>query len=53
MDELENIILNKVSQTQKAKNQSSPLYVDYRPKTNVLILLDMAHTLMEDHAQEK
>jgi hypothetical protein len=40
--EPENITLNKVSQAQKAKNHV--LYVDYRPKTNAVILLDMGHT---------
>jgi hypothetical protein len=40
--ELENIILGKVSQAQKAKNHMSPSYVDYRPKTNAVILLTWA-----------
>jgi hypothetical protein len=42
--ELENIILNEVSQAQKAKN-SSPSYVDFTPKTNAIILLDLGHML--------
>jgi hypothetical protein len=51
--ELENIILSEVSQTQKDKNRMFSLYVDYRPKTNAVILLDMGHTLRGDHTQEK
>jgi hypothetical protein len=51
--ELENIILNKVSQVQKAKNSCSPSYADYRPKTNAVMLLDMGHTLRGEHAQEE
>jgi hypothetical protein len=44
--DLEKIILSKVSQAQKAeKMHFFPLYVDYRPKTNAVILLDMRHTL--------
>jgi hypothetical protein len=31
----------------------SPSYADYRPKTNAVILLDMDHTLKEDHAWEE
>jgi hypothetical protein len=51
--ELENIILSKVSQAQKAKSHMSPSYIDYRPKTNAVILLDMGHTLREEHAWGK
>jgi hypothetical protein len=52
--ELENIILSDISQPQKAKNPvCSPSYVDYRPKTNTVILLDMGHTLRGDYAQEE
>jgi hypothetical protein len=43
--ELENIILSEVSQPQKAKNTCSPLYADYKSKTNTEIVLDMGHTL--------
>jgi hypothetical protein len=43
--ELENVILSKVNHAQKAKIACSPSYVDYRPKTNAVILLDMGHTL--------
>jgi hypothetical protein len=52
--ELENIILSKVSQAQKAKKITcSPSYADYRPKTNAEILLDMGHTLKEDCTWEE
>jgi hypothetical protein len=51
--ELENIILSKVSQAQKAKNSCFPSYADYRPKTNAVMLLDMGHTLRGEHAQEE
>jgi hypothetical protein len=44
--ELENI-LSGVSQAQNAS------YVDYRPKTNAEILLDMDPTPRKAHAQEK
>jgi hypothetical protein len=43
--ELENIILSKVRQAQRSKVTYSPSYVDYRPTTNAVILLDMGHTL--------
>jgi hypothetical protein len=51
--ELENIILIKVIQAQKAKIACSPSYADYRPKTNAVILLDMGHTLRGEHAWEE
>jgi hypothetical protein len=50
--ELENIILSKVSQAQKAKNACFPSCMDYRPKTNAVILLDMDHTLRGDCTRE-
>jgi hypothetical protein len=31
----------------------SPLYVDFKAKTNAVILLDMDHTLREEHIHEK
>jgi hypothetical protein len=37
----------------RSKIACSPLYVDYRPETNAVILLDMGHTLREEHAQEE
>jgi hypothetical protein len=50
--ELENVILSKVSQAQKAKNHKFPL-ICRLPKTNAVILLDMGHTLREEHAREE
>jgi hypothetical protein len=50
--ELKKIILNDISQAQKAKKSHSPSYANYRPKTNAVILLDMGHTLRGEHAQE-
>jgi hypothetical protein len=50
--ELENIILNKVSQDQKAKNHMFS-HGDFRPKTNIALLLDMGHTLRGVHIQEE
>jgi hypothetical protein len=50
--ELENIILSKVCQGQRAKNRS-PSYADYRPKTNAVILLDMGQMLRGEHVQEE
>jgi hypothetical protein len=29
----------------------SPSYVDFRPKTNAIILFDMGHTLRGEHTQ--
>jgi hypothetical protein len=49
--ELENTILSEV-RLRRPKITFSPLYGDYRPKTNVVILLDMGHTLRGAHAQE-
>jgi hypothetical protein len=51
--ELENMILSEVSQAQKAKISCSPSYVDYRPKTNEVILLDMGHTVRGESAWEE
>jgi hypothetical protein len=51
--ELENIILSEVNQAQKSKIVCSPSYVDYRYKTNAVILLDMSHILRREHAQEE
>jgi hypothetical protein len=45
--ELENIILSKV-RLRKPKIAYSASYVDYRPKTNAVIFLDMGHTLRGD-----
>jgi hypothetical protein len=51
--ELENIILSKISQAQKAKKSCSPLYADFRPKTKAIILLNMDHTLRGEHIHEE
>jgi hypothetical protein len=51
--ELENIILSEGSQAQKAKILCSPSYVDFRPKTSAVILLDMGHMLSGEHIQEE
>jgi hypothetical protein len=42
MMELENIILSEV-RLRRPKVTCSPSYVDYRPKTKAVILLDMVH----------
>jgi hypothetical protein len=39
--ELENIILSEVTEAQKVKSHMFYSYVDYRPKTNAVILLGM------------
>jgi hypothetical protein len=51
--ELENIILSKVIQAQKAKNCMFSSYADFRPKTNAVILLNMVHMLRGEHIQEE
>jgi hypothetical protein len=53
MDGAENIILNKVSQAQRAKIICSPSFVDFRPKTNAVTLLDMGHTLRGESIQKE
>jgi hypothetical protein len=42
--ELENIILSKVSQAQRAKNACSFFCVEYRPNTDATILGNTGHT---------
>jgi hypothetical protein len=51
--EQENVILSKVSQARKAKNCMFSSYVNFRPKANAVILLDMGHTLRGEHRQEE
>jgi hypothetical protein len=51
--EVENIILREVNQSQMAKNHTFSSYVDYRPKTNAVILLNMGHTLRGEHMQKE
>jgi hypothetical protein len=43
----------KLGRLKRPKIAYSPSYVDYRPKTNAVILLDMGHTLRGKHAQEE
>jgi hypothetical protein len=50
--ELENIIL-KLARLRSPKIVCSPSYVDFRPKTNAVILLDMGHRLSGEHIQEE
>jgi hypothetical protein len=50
---LENIILSKVSQAQKAKNSMFSLICEFRPKTNAVILLYMGHTLRGETHRER
>jgi hypothetical protein len=50
--ELENIILSTVSHARWPKIACSPSCLDYRPKTNAVISLDMGHTLGREHAGE-
>jgi hypothetical protein len=47
--EVENIILSEVSQAQKAKNCMFPSYADFRSRENVVLLLNMGHTLRGEH----
>jgi hypothetical protein len=42
--ELENITLSEVGQVRRPKIACPPSYVDYRPRRNAAILLDMDHT---------
>jgi hypothetical protein len=49
--ELENIILNKVSQAQKAKTHMFSM--DFRSKIIAVIFLDMGHTLRGESEQEE
>jgi hypothetical protein len=52
--EVENILLSKVSQAQKAKSQCSCSYEDYRPKTNAVILFDMVtHQVENAHSRNR
>jgi hypothetical protein len=51
--ELENIILSEVSQTQKTKNQCSPLHADFRSRVKAAMLLHLGHTLRGEHIQEE
>jgi hypothetical protein len=50
--ELENIILNEVSQVQKPKIVCSPSYVDFRSRANIVMLLDLDHMTRGEHLWE-
>jgi formate dehydrogenase maturation protein FdhE len=50
--ELENIILSEVSQAQKAKNQISPSYVNFRSRANTAMRLDLDHMTRGEHIQK-
>jgi hypothetical protein len=41
----------KLARLRRLKIKCSSSYVDYRPKTNAAILLDMGHTLRGEHTQ--
>jgi hypothetical protein len=41
---LQNISEAKLARLRRPKITCSPSYVNYRPKTNVVVLLDMGHT---------
>jgi hypothetical protein len=43
----------KLVRLRRPKIICSPSYVVYRPKTNAVILLDMDHTLRDEHTQEE
>jgi hypothetical protein len=43
----------KLARLRRPKITHSPSKVDYRHKTNAVILLDMGHTLREEYAWEK
>jgi hypothetical protein len=43
----------KLVRLRRPKIICSPSYVDFRPKTNTVTLLDMGHTLRGEHIQEE
>jgi hypothetical protein len=43
----------KLARLRRPKILCPPSYVDYRPKTNAVILLDMGHTLKGEHIHEE
>jgi hypothetical protein len=43
----------KLVRLRRPKIICSPSYVDYNPKTNAVILLDMGHTLRGEYIQEE
>jgi hypothetical protein len=50
--ELENIILSKVSKTQKTKNGMCSLICRLRSRENAVMLLDLGHTIRGEHIWE-
>jgi hypothetical protein len=45
--------LVKLARLRKPKIMCSPSYADFRPKTNAVMLLDMGHTLREEHRRKE
>jgi hypothetical protein len=43
----------KLGRLRRPKITYPPTYVDYRPKTNAVILLDMGHTLRGEYTQKE
>jgi hypothetical protein len=43
----------KLARLRRPKITCSPSYIDYRPKINAVILLDMGHTLRGEDVEEE
>jgi hypothetical protein len=43
----------KLPKLRRPKIVCSPLYADFRAKTNAVILMDMGHTLRGEHVQKE
>jgi hypothetical protein len=43
----------KLARCRRPKLACFPSYIDYRPKTNAVILLDRGHTLRGEHVWEE
>jgi hypothetical protein len=43
----------KLARLRRPKIICSPSYVDYRPKTNAVMLLDLGHTHRGEHTREE
>jgi hypothetical protein len=50
--ELENIILSKVSQTQKTKNHMFCFICGFRSRANLAMWLDLGHMTRGEHIQK-
>jgi hypothetical protein len=50
--ELEKIILRKLARLRRPKIICSPSYVNFRPKTNAVILLNIGHILRRERILE-